>query len=60
MSLKDYINKIQRVFLEINAITKDDDCYEYVTITQVYCKFLMYNNFNIININNLKISILNI
>ena len=60
MSLKDYINKIQRVFLEINAITKDDDCYEYETITQVYCKFLIYINFNIININNLKISILNI
>ena len=42
MSLKDYINKIQRVFLEINAIIKDDDCYEYETITQVYCKFLIY------------------
>ena len=42
MSLKDYINKIQKVFLEINTIIKDDDYYEYETITQVYCKFLIY------------------
>ena len=42
MSLKDYINYIQREFLELNNIIKDDDSYEYETITQMYCKFLIY------------------
>ena len=42
MSVKEYINKIQREFLKLNAIIKKDDYDEYENITQLYCKFLIY------------------
>ena len=42
MSVKDYINKIQKEFLKINPYIKSDDSDEYETITQIYCKFLIY------------------
>ena len=40
--LKDYVIRIQREFLKLNTIIKPDDFYEYETITQIYCKFLIY------------------
>ena len=40
--LKDYVIRIQREFLKLNTIIKPDDFYEYETITQIYCKCLIY------------------
>ena len=42
MSVKEYINKIQKEFFKINTIIKNDDYSQYESITQVYCKFLIY------------------
>ena len=42
ISVKEYIYKIQKEFLKINAIIKKDDYYENETITNIYCKFLIY------------------
>jgi len=42
ISVKEYINKIQKEFIKINAIIKVNDDYEYETITEIYCKFLIY------------------
>ena len=42
MSLKEYVNAIQKEFWKLNTIIKVDDNYEYETLTQIYCKFLIY------------------
>ena len=42
ISVKEYIYKIQKEFLKINAIIKKDDYYENEAITNIYCKFLIY------------------
>ena len=42
ISVKEYINIIQKEFIKINAIIKVNDDYEYETITEIYCKFLIY------------------
>ena len=42
MSVKEYINVIQKEFSKINTIIKRDDYSQYETITQIYCKFLIY------------------
>ena len=42
ITVKEYINRIQKEFLKLNNIIKRDDYDEYETITQIYCKFLIY------------------
>ena len=42
MSVSEYINNIQREFSKLNYIINTNDNYEYETITQLYCKFLIY------------------
>ena len=42
MSVKEYINVIQKEFFKINTIIKRDDYSQFETITQIYCKFLIY------------------
>ena len=42
MSVNEYIINIEKEFEKINSILKRDDYYEYETLTQIYCKFLIY------------------